>query len=322
MVWGLIIIGGIILADVLVHVLSLRIALPVFENKPPFRVVKTPPDPDAEIISFPTRDGLMLTGSLYRHAEQPVRGLILFCHELGSDHCSAMTYCQGLWDAGFDIMAFDFRNHGESDTLPGYEPLHWLTDYEVNDVMSAIAFVRRQQDLKNVPLGVFGISRGGCAALAAAAICRDIHCVACEGTYSTEGLTMHYAPRWARVWVAERFLNLVPKWHLRLTLRFVRLVSQWKRKCRYTNIETLLPRLRELPLLLITGERDTYVHPDTTRELCRRAGHGEEAIWMVSAAKHNMARQADSEEYDHRLVEFFSVMPMPTIPVPIEQPQA
>ncbi|MCH7990707.1 MAG: hypothetical protein IID46_16325, partial [Planctomycetes bacterium] len=60
--------------------------LPTFERKPPFGVEATSPHPDAQEVEFQTNCGLTLRGSLYRHEDQPSRGLIIFCPELGGTH--------------------------------------------------------------------------------------------------------------------------------------------------------------------------------------------------------------------------------------------
>lgn len=306
---GWVVIGivvGLVAVDLLIHAVSVMLVLPMFERKPPFGVEPAAADPDAEVVSFPTTHGLMLEGSLYRHANNTGRGLILFCPELDGNHWSAMSYCEGLWDAGFDILAFDFRNQGESDHMTDYEPLHWLTDYEVSDVTAAIAYTRSREDLRNLPLGLLGVSRGGGAALAAAASCHEVESVACQGVFSTETMLLHYALRWSPLYAPQWLLKLVPLWHLKLTLWLTRFVSEIRKGCRYTRLEAKLPRLQRRPVLMIAGESDTYVPPHITDALCWRLGHANQQLWIVPDAKHNMARQVAMDEYDSRLVAHFS----------------
>lgn len=299
-------IAGLLLIDLLIRVPLIRIVIPMIEHAPPFNAEKWPPDPDAERISFTSTDGVSLRGSWHRQLQRPPRGLIVFCQEFSGQHWASMSYCAGLWEAGFDILAFDFRNQGESDRTPCYEPLHWLTEYEVRDLLGALQFVRDHEELRGLPLGLFGISRGGGAALTAAARNRGVQGVACEGAFSTNGLMMHYACRWVSLLVPTRLLNLVPKWHIRVTLLLARWMSQLKNGCRYTNLERCLPRLRNRSVLLITGERDTYVLPELTQKLSEKIGGGRCEVWVAPGAKHNMARQVDAESYDGKLVTFFA----------------
>lgn len=293
-----------LVVDMVVRYFYVRIVLPIFETKPPFNVLPTPRDIDAERISFPTTNGLTLRGSLYRHHDP--RGLIVFCPELDSDHWSAMTYCEGLYAAGFDILSFDFRSQGDSDRLPGYEPLHWLTEWEIDDVLAALDFVRQRLDLRDLPVGMLGISRGSGAALVATAMRNDIRCVACEGAFSSDLLMLHFVLRWAKVYMPEWMVRLCPVWHMRLTLYWVRKLSQSRRGCRYILLEKYLPRLRNRPVQFIVGERDNYVPPQIGQELARQIGPNCRGVFRVPKAKHNQARLVNRDGYDRLLIDLFS----------------
>jgi pimeloyl-ACP methyl ester carboxylesterase len=295
----------LLLAEVLMQWSAIRVVLALVENTPPFRVESLPPDPDAETFSVQTPDGITVRGCLYRYTEGLPRGLIVFCPEFASNHRSAMLYCSALSRAGFHVLAFDFRNHGDSDSMPGYVPLHWLTEYEVMDVNAVLDHVYSRPELSELPLGLFGISRGGGAALYAAAQRSEVVCVAVEGAFAIESMMLAHAQRWISVAVPDWLLKLIPDWHVRWTLTMSRWVSQFRRKCKYVLIERVLPRLANKPTLIIAGERDTYVLPEVSQTLVKRIGTPE-ALWMVEKAKHNLARSVDPVEYDRRLVEFFS----------------
>lgn len=304
--WAIVgIVAALLLADLLMRLPFVRVVLPIFENVPPFGVRPSPPVPEAEPLEITTRDGLTLRGSLHRPPRGKPRGLIVFCPELQSNHWSAAAYCPGLVEAGFAVLAFDFRNQGESDSLPGYEPLHWMTRYEVADVEAVLDHAARSPELKDLPVGLFGISRGGGTALAAAANRPRVRCVACDSSFSIDAMTMFFAARWAEVYVPRWLLRLIPQWHLRTTLALVRLVSQWRRGVPYAVLERSLRRLRDRPVLMVAGTADTYVRPAVAQELARRIGPSC-SVWVVKGAKHNMARAKHPEEYDRRMVEFFA----------------
>ncbi len=305
MIWALVgLLAGLVLAEALIQWRAVRVVLALIENSPPFRVECLPPDPSAEPLAVRTKDGLTLRGSLYRHSDCPPRGLIVFCNEFGANHWSAMLYCSSLFDAGFNILAFDFRNQGESDKQHGYEPLHWLTHFEVNDLHAILDHVRQHEDLRELPLGLFGVSRGGTAALYVAAMRPDVRCVAAEGGFGSKLMMLAHARRWISMTVPERLADLVPWWHVHWTIILTHWVSQFRRRCRYALLERQLPKLRSKPLFLIAGERDAYVLPDVSREICRLTEHPD-ALWTVPRAKHNLGRSVNKDEYDRRLVEFF-----------------
>lgn len=302
------ILAGLVIFDLLLHVVYGAVMLRSFERKLPFDVESHAPDADAEQIEFETTGGLTLRGSLYTQQERPARGLVIFCPELGGNHWSAGWYARGLFEAGFALLAFDFRNQGDSDVDANYDPLHWLTEFEVDDVQAAVAYSRTRDDLKDLPVGLLGISRGGGAALTAATRCPEVECVATEGAFSTGSLFLHFTLRWAVLYVPEWLLKLLPLWHIKLTIALTRRVAEWRRGCRYARLEPALPELRNRPTLLIAGERDSYVHPDIARRLNRQIGEGPHEVWLVPGAKHNMARHVDSDAYDAKLAEFFSQM--------------
>ena len=296
-----------LIVDLMLRLLAARLILPVFERKPPFGGAPQGPEDLGVIVSFPTTDGLDLRGRIYRQAQQPARGVIVFCPEMEGDSTSALFYCEGLWNAGFDVFAFDFRNQGESESLPGYDPLHWLTEYEVEDTLAAVRFVRSQEDWADLPLGIVGISRGGGAALAAAGRDPGIQRIAVEGAFTTDQLMEHYTLRWAALYVPQWVMNLFPLWHVRGTLALVRHISQLRRKCRYIRLERAVIRLGGRPVLQIHGERDSYVPKETSEQLARHLPE-HHTYWLVPGANHNKAREVDPEEYDRRLFEFFEPM--------------
>lgn len=305
--------------ELLFQFVVLKLALPIFERKPPFGGERYPSDPSAEPITIPTSYGLRLQGSLFRTLQERPRGLILFCHELDSDRWSALAYCEGLLAAGFDILAFDFRNHGDSDTMPGYEPSCWLTTFEVDDVLAAVAYIAGRPDLKRLPLGVFGVSRGGSAALVAAARCDSVLRVCTDGAFSCNGMLAHFTTRWASLYFPGWLLRLQPRWHFLSCLWVIRSASELRRGCRYANIEKDLGRLGEKPLFMLSGERDTYVNPELTHNLLAHTGHDETCVWIVPGAKHNLARQALPDEYDRRLIEFFSAIEEEVHAIPLPE---
>lgn len=175
----LITIGLIIAIDVVLRGYFVAKVLKIFETRPPFNVPIYPPCADAETLEIPSTSGLTLRGSLYKSTERPSRGTILFFAELDGTHWSAMSYAESLVSAGFDLLAFDFRNQGESDVLPGYHPLHWPTRYELEDGRAALNYLRSRADLNHSAIGVMGVSRGSQVAFAIAGENPDIRAVCC-----------------------------------------------------------------------------------------------------------------------------------------------
>ena len=311
MTWTVaIILLGVLIVDFALRCLAARLILPMFERKPPFG---RPPQvclDTEEIVSFPTTNGLLLRGRIHRQTQGPPRGVIIFCPEMEGDSTSALYYCEALFKAGFDLFAFDFRNQGESESLKGYEPLHWLTEFEVEDAIAAIEYVRSREDWADLPLGMVGISRGGGAALSAASRRGDVERVVVEGAFTTHQLMEYYTLRWAELYIPQWLMNLFPLWHVRGTLAMVRFLSQLRRRCRYVRLDREIARLDGTPVLMIHGERDSYVPLETARQLARRLPENNE-LWLVPKTNHNKAKETHPQEYDQQLTSFFDAMDDP-----------
>lgn len=300
------VIASILLLDVFIRFVVIWASLPIVERKIALPESNIIPDPIAEQITFPTTDGLELQGSLYQHTEQPARGIILFCPEMGANHWSAMSYAQGAWNAGFDILSFDFRGQGESPDMENYDPLHWVTEYELADANAAIDYIKKRKDLSELPLSLMGVSRGGGAALLTAAQNPEVLGVLAEGAFTNQELMVQFGYSFARKYFPEFLVKLFPYWHIQITLNLVYWISQVRRNCKYAQFRKTLPLLQSRPVHLITGTRDTQVPSEVAVTIARIIGGTESSIWNVRDAKHNGARQKNPTRYDNQVSQFFS----------------
>jgi uncharacterized protein len=321
-------IGGLIafliVLDLSLRLPFIRMAAGFFEEIPAFSVVPAEPVAVAERIAFPTTDGLTLRGSRLRHTGNgPPAGVVVFSPELGGTHWSAAHYAAAALEAGWDVVAFDFRNQGESDALPDHQPMHWLTRYEFDDLHAAVEYTRGRDEYRTARLVLFGVSRGGGTSLAVASRRKDVAGVWVDSGFSTDNMVRHFAKRWAPLVCPTWLLNLLPTWHVNQTLRIVRWYSRFRTGRPYRTLEPLLPRLRGTPVQLVSGKRDTYVPTAIAEDLARRIGPSAN-VWVVPKAKHNAARGVVPEEYDRRLTTFLGggrPVASEAVAEPIESPQ-
>jgi pimeloyl-ACP methyl ester carboxylesterase len=275
-----------------------------FEEPPLFLPLRVGPAARGEAVEFRTADGLRLAGT-YLRARTPSRaGVMIYCHEFLSDRWSYRPYIDHLRDLGFDIFTFDFRNHGESESEPGYEPMHWASDREVRDLRAALAYLRTRPDRDPSGFGLFGVSRGGTSALLTTPRERDVWGVITDGAFPTIGTMMVFVLRWAELYLPNPIVrNSIPKWLYRILARAGRRRSEWRRGCRFPDVEKAVARLAPRPWLMIHGQRDTYIRPEIAEELFER-GNGPKEIWLVPDAKHNRCREREPEAYAGRLLDF------------------
>src|SRR5271166_3403587 len=141
----LLVAAGLTWLHVYLHVKYVPVVKRIFQEKPLFVIPRGQQLRDAEVVRFPTTDGLTLYGC-YLKAKAPRRGVILFGLEFGSTCWSCWSYVEHLVNAGFDVFAFESRNQGESGRMEGYEPLQWVTRYEVEDAKAALAYLKNRPD--------------------------------------------------------------------------------------------------------------------------------------------------------------------------------
>ena len=303
-----VVVGIFALVVIVVQAGMIRTAWRMVEYTPPLNASDAGSDPRAESVSFKTSDGLTLNAVIFQPSNQPPRGLIIFCHEFGGSRWSAMHYTEALFEAGFAVFSFDFRSHGESDSLDGYEPFHWVTRYEVDDLCSAMKFVESRPDLNELPLGMFGVSRGAGTALSVAAENKSVKAIVCESAYSCRKMMYVFSDRWHSLFGPEWLMSNLPHVHATFTLAAARLIASVRRGCRFVHLERVLPELRNRPVLLISGKRDNYVAPKIAQHLHENINSEKTELWLVPKARHNQARETAQEEYDGRIVALFSRM--------------
>ena len=269
----------------------------IFENVPPFNVVAEMPQADAERVSTTTSDGVRLRGSLINGHRTNPQGLILFLPELRGNHWMARGYCDALIQSGYVVLAFDFRNQGESDSMPGYSPIHWVTEYEMTDVVGMLEFVESRPDLYSLPLLACGVSRGGVVGLLAACRFARIRGVIADSAFGTMSMAKYFVDRFASHVIPWWFYRLLPTWHIELTLREAMQLSEKSRGCRYVHLERERDKIRTGSVLLISGGRDSYVTPEIAVRLQEIIG-SQCQLWIAPGAKHNMSRSVCTKDYD------------------------
>ena len=275
-----------------------------FEEPPLFLPLRVGRIKEGEPVEFATDDGLTLAGTYLKARTAGRAGVMVYCHEFLSDRWSYRPYVDHLRDLGFDVFTFDFRNHGESQVEPGYEPMHWASDREVRDLRAALAYLRTRPDRDPAGYGLFGVSRGGATALLVTPHERDVWGVITDGAFPTIGTMMAYILRWAELYLRNPLVrNSIPRWLYRSLARSGRRRSERGRGCRFPDLEKAVARLAPRPWLAIHGQRDTYISPEVVEE-CFDRGNGPREMWLVPDAKHNRCREREPEAYAGHLLDF------------------
>lgn len=312
--WAMVVIASTITTLIVVPGLILlkyvRISLNIMRTtRPPLS--RNPLDFDrlsGEPVLFPAYDGLPLAGMLIRAAAGvPRRGLIVFAHEFCSDMHSCARYCRPLVAAGYDILAFDFRGHGQSPSPADWTPRQWVTDRELDDMRGAVAYAQSWLEERGYPprFGAFGISRGACAAILIAAENPNIAALVSDGGFSTDTTIEYFMRRWAYIFARVRF---VYENHPPVFWRFLRWsMFHFARRefgCRFPSVRKALRRMAPRPMLFIHGEKDSYLPVEQSRLLYALAGQPK-YLWVAAGARHNQGVICHPELYARLTTAFF-----------------
>jgi pimeloyl-ACP methyl ester carboxylesterase len=306
-IWFAVALAALAVIFVLGHVISWFFYIPlasrVLQETPWLLVEPRRPIWDGEEHEFFAADGTRLQGVYLPTRSEMRKGVVVFCHELHADRWSAGPYTEGLRRHGFDVFTFDFRNHGASERVEGYRPLPWVTEFECEDVRAAIHFVCSRSDADPRGVGLFGVSRGGTAAICAAADDPRVRAVIADGVCPTERLQVHYMRKFMAHWVRWHWVfALLPDMSFRLIGALARRSAASQHNCRFMNVDRIARRLTQ-PVMLIHGKRDPFVPVKLVRAMAITIPRLSR-FWVVPEAKHNGAIRVAGKKYRRRVRRF------------------
>ncbi len=241
---------------------------------------------EAYDVYFPSLDGTRLHG-LYLVGKEAFPTLIL-CHGYAKSLAEPWEIGRRLHQAGYNVFLLEFRASGRSGGR-----YSTLGHRETWDLLAAVRFVRRNYGRE--PIGVLGISMGAATAIMVAAQSPDIAAVVADSPYADLGGVL-------RRKVAD--FALLP-WLEPLGWLSIR-IGQRLAGFRAADVRPIdcLQRLAPRPLLLIYGQRDSYIPAGQVQELFCQAGEPKE-LWLAPDSDHAMARLDHPEEYLERVMAFF-----------------
>jgi uncharacterized protein len=252
-----------------------------------FRGRQRVPDPRLRTVVFHTPDEVALTG-WYGDPSPGAPATIILCHGVPGDKRDMTGLARALMNAGFAVLAFDFRNWGESGRTAVT-----LGHREVHDVLAAVAFARRHGEPQR-RIGVVGLSMGAAAGILAAARSREIDALVADSSFARLDCAV------------ERVTRRVAGPLAPLAQRPARRVSE---RLIGTSLESVAPieaiaAISPRPVLIIHGKRDRLTDVADAHALYRACGHPK-ALWVVDEAGHARTRRTGVETYDRRVAGFF-----------------
>jgi pimeloyl-ACP methyl ester carboxylesterase len=276
---------------------------------PPFRPVRQKPETvglTAERVMVPGAGGLPLA-CWFIPAAGPA-DVIVIGHGIRRDSGSVMGLARRLHDAGYHVLTFDMRNHGESaqdHLLRGQSPLTGIDHHRV------VQYVAGRPEAAGRKIALIGFSMTSWTAMWAAR--REpglVRAVICDSGPSmdmirTMGRTYDVArPKMPRL-LRGPILFRIGKAAFTGASAFFFQLSEWPQ---------LLPD-PSVPVLFVCGERDPVVRPSDVRE--QTAYYPGSTLWVVPRASHTTSIVVALDEFVQRvlaLLERASFTPADRLP--------
>jgi uncharacterized protein len=239
--------------------------------------------PGARDVTLSASDGVRLSGWYV-----PGRNgaAVILLHGSHGDRTSTEDYLRFLSRAGYGVLAFDARGHGQSGGHTN--ALGWQAD---RDVAGAVAFLRRQHDVEPSRIGMLGLSMGAEVALRAAANGVPLRAIVADGAgAATTGdnrlvshgdfSSLYYAVNW-------------------LTMRQAELLSTYDEPA---PLKSIVGRIEAPTLLIATNWQQEITIDRKYRALIGRNAQ----LWHVLDAGHTQTLRVHPARYKARVGAFFA----------------
>ncbi|GAB4424209.1 MAG: alpha/beta hydrolase [Anaerolineales bacterium] len=195
---------------------------------------------------------------------------LILVHGWGRNVARMLPFIRKLHPMGYNLLAFDARNHGGS--TPEKHPSVWSF---TQDTLAAVDFVARGSLGVSGEIGVLGLSVGGGAAIDAAALDGRIRSVVTVGAFShpVEVMKLEFQKRRIPyipfVWLFFKYLQL------RSGLNFDRVAPE-------NNI-----RPAQADIFLIHGHDDATIPLEQGEALYRAGNPDRTRFWIVPGKGHS-----------------------------------
>jgi pimeloyl-ACP methyl ester carboxylesterase len=286
----------------------------------PFRFATCPLD--GEEVEFRCHEKITLRGTFLSHKSDIRKGSVLFCHEFNGNQTGISPYLEQLIASGFDVLTFDFRNHGKSDSDFHTQPTPWITTTDMDDVKSAIDYLSSRPEMDSHGICIFGLGKGANIALCVAGTDTRVRSVVLDTPMPENRLfnrncreilfkSIRQSTRISRrrilLWASLFFRALLYS----VTCPVVSFIYAWRRfilgfwyGCRFVNPAPLVKNVRQ-PIMIIHGHVDTTTRADQIQAFCDRMAVRPK-LWLVSA-KDRDRYGSISDDCSRQVARFFEV---------------
>nr|WP_255711372.1 alpha/beta fold hydrolase [Pelosinus baikalensis] len=238
-------------------------------------------------FDFTAKDGLKLKGINYEPTINP-KGTILACHYLGGSKEAIFPFFESLIQAGFRVISFDFRNHGESGDDSRIQ-------YSLENDFIALIETIKKMGIEG-PFGIMGFSMGSVPALLAMHRYSDVKVVVVDS-----GPLILVKKYFQYVLDNKGITNpLVRFLFLSLYLYYggyLKMANKTKK---------ILKELKGKPVLFIHGDKDNIIAIENAELAFELLKSNHAMLWRVPNSRHLTNKYIKSGEYEKRVLDFFN----------------
>ncbi|MCB2207215.1 MAG: alpha/beta fold hydrolase [Bacteroidetes bacterium] len=212
--------------------------------------------------------------------------LIILVHGWGRNAGRMMPYIDQFHKAGFNLVAFDSRNHGSSDADEHSTMLKFA-----EDINATMEYACKKGWMSSEKAGLVGLSIGGAASIYAAAHDDRIKAVITVGAFAEPQAVM-------KKQLTDRHIPMPIIW---ASLKY----AQYKVGFKFSDIAPVNHiQNAEADILLIHGEKDVTVTVEQGEKLYAKARKGKVELWRLPSRGHSDCHFEDG--YWYKVIGFMN----------------
>ena len=218
-------------------------------------------------IHIPTKNGAQLYG--WWIPASPHAPTLILIHGWGRNLSRMMPYIRALHPLGYNLLAFDARNHGDSSPVS-----HPTVGTFSEDALAAVDFISHSDGVSSREIGILGLSIGGGAAINTAGWDKRVKSVVTIGALShpKEVINLEFQKRNIPSFIASLLF-----WYMQL-----RFGIDFNKIAPVHNIPHA-----DADILLIHGDQDETI-PLAQGQSLAGAGNPEKSqLWVVPGKGHS-----------------------------------
>jgi len=238
-----------------------------------------------EEVEFPTDRGIILRG-WYFPSNLPDSPAILYAPATARDQRSGVSLVKPLHEAGYSVLLFSYRGHGESD---GNKIGFTYGAEESKDVDAAIKYLNETKGLNQI--GAIGHSAGAVSIILSAARNEKIGAVVAASAFQSI----------EEIWTTNK-PKFFPKFLFELTLK----LSERRKGFSRNDVrpKDVISKITPRPILLIHGSKDKRITKEQALNLFKKA-NSPKKLWMIDGVSHSGVRDPGLDHLVREVIVFF-----------------